>query len=202
MKNIVTVLLALFITQTLLSNVKKKDFSSTKIKSKIEAMMNEISNNKFGDSGKISLVNYSYKGTIKNENIKKRIIDSYFSSSAPIIINLSGVTVADTTMREDTCVITQTTYPCFEIRTVDEMLQLSEIGREQLELKKNALYEIIKIGYEYIELEWCYKEKKYKVFGVVSSADDNYIYDPIGNNLLTSTCTIKTHIAQGLWKED
>ena len=44
-------------------------------------------------------------------------------------------------------------------------------------------------NYEYLELEWSYKNKHFKSLCVVSNEHGGFIYDPIGSNILEYTTT-------------
>ena len=63
---------------------------------------------------------------------------------------------------------------------------------------RQQLNNLIHLDYEYLELEWSYKNKHFKSLCVVSNEHGGFIYDPIGSNILEYTTTTTTNTVERL----
>lgn len=81
--------------------------------------------------------------------------------------------------------------PKFEIISIRKRLEIAEsIGEKSLLTSlRQQLNNLIHLDYEYLELEWSYKNKHFKSLCVVSNEHGGFIYDPIGSNILEYTTT-------------
>jgi len=135
-------------------------------------------------------INYTYKGIIDSEVVKSAVIDSLISPYAPFPMLLPPLITTDTIYSENTITITKKEYPKFEIITVAKLKEISDslpgINNIQEQLKQD-LNKIIQIGYEYVEMEWDYKDKKITSYCIVSG--ERYIYDNIASRIIEGTTT-------------
>lgn len=142
-----------------------------------------------GDLSHLILINYTYKGTIKSETDKSGIIASFLSHDSPVILHLPPVITRDTTIVGDSCIIQEKRFPKFEIISIGEMLDIAESINEENPIPQieEELYKLIEIGFEYLELEWEYKEKKFNSLCIVSNENGGIVHDPIGSNITIRT---------------
>ena len=114
------------------------------------------------------------------------------SADAPIVLNLPQIIEADTVITNNSREIRQKSFPQFEIITIRKMQELNKaIGREDLMVQmRKELLNLVQIGFEYLELEWSYKGKKYHSLCIVSDEQGGIIYEPIGGSVLTGSTNI------------
>lgn len=153
-----------------------------------------------GDVSFLKLLGYTYKGIIGSQTVKSDIIDSLLSYNAPAILHLPPIVMRDTVSRGDSCVIRERVLPKFEIISIRKRLEIAEsIGEKSLLTSlRQQLNNLIHLDYEYLELEWSYKNKHFKSLCVVSNEHGGFIYDPIGSNILEYTTTTTTNTVERL----
>lgn len=158
----------------------------------LEYAKNNYDKDAKGDVAQLRLLSYTYKGMIKSEVERKRILDSLLSADAPIVLNLPQIIEADTIITNKSREIRQKSFPQFGIITIRKMQELNKaIGREDLMAQmRKQLLNLVQIGFEYLELEWSYKGKKYHSLCVVSNEWGGIIYEPIGGFVLTGSTNI------------
>lgn len=141
-----------------------------------------------GDLSHLRLTNYTYKGTIKSAIDKSKIIDSLLSCNAPIAMHLPPIIIKDTTLVGDSYAIQEKSFPKFEIVTICKLVEIAETKGEEnpIILMSQELGERIKVGMEYLELEWNYKGNKIHSLCIVSNERSGIVYEPITINLTTS----------------
>lgn len=157
----------------------------------IEFMKIRVNREKGGDANDLSIINYTYKGIIGSEAKKAVIIDSMLSFDSPAVLRLSPVLKRDTVTEGDSCRIREVKLPKFEIVSNRQMTELAESKGEEdpLVLIRKLLNSLIEPGFEYLELEWDYKGKRFKSIGIVSNEKGGFIYEPIASNILIERST-------------
>ena len=142
-----------------------------------------------GDASHLNLINYVYKGTIKSEIDKNKVISSLLSLDAPVVMHLPPIIRTDTIIMGDSCVMKEKSFPKFEIATIRELIEIAETTGEEnpVILMKRQLGQLIQIGFEYLELEWQYKGKTFHSICIVSNKNEGVIYEPIGGNIAIGT---------------
>ena len=157
------------------------------------------SNKNSNDSIHLSLIKYTHKGIIDSEALKLDIINQLLSEDAPTVLNYPPVVTKDTITTDSSCVIKEKHYPIFKIISISEMREIvKSAGLEDPTIPfKEKLREIIKIGNEYLELEWNFNNKKIKSLCVVSNGNGSIIYEPIGFSIITE----RTITTSESWKE-
>lgn len=154
----------------------------------LDYLKNDWSKECLGDLNQLKLLKYTYKGKIKSEDHKSRLIEAVYSDKAPSVSVLSEEVVSDTTFTDADTIIQQKHYPRFEIQTIRQMVDAGKLGENSIAMSKQRLNEHLKIGSEYLELEWSYKGKKFRSLSFV--ADDGILSDPITSGLRTGGSTI------------
>ena len=142
-----------------------------------------------GDASHLNLINYVYKGVIKSEIDKNKVIGSLLSFDAPVVMHLPPIIRTDTIIMGDSIVIQKKSFPKFEIATIREWIEIAETTGEEnpVILMKRQLTQLIQIGFEYLELEWHYKGKTFHSICIVSNKNEGVIYEPIGGNIAIGT---------------
>ncbi len=165
----------ILISGVLYTNVCFSQNTPTTWQDRLEALKNSFNEENRGD---VSFV-------------KSDIIDSLLSYNAPAILHLPPIVMRDTVSRGDSCVIRERVLPKFEIISIRKRLEIAEyIGEKSLLTSlRQQLNNLIHLDYEYLELEWSYKNKHFKSLCVVSNEHGGFIYDPIGSNILEYTTT-------------
>ena len=149
------------------------------------------SNNNFNDSIHLSLIKYTHKGVINSEAQKLKIINLLFSEDAPTVLSYPPAVTKDTVTIGDSCVIKEKSYPIFKIISISKMREIVKTaGLEDPTMQaREKLKEIIKIGYEYLELEWKFNDKKFKSLCIISNENGGIVYETIGFNIITRITT-------------
>lgn len=147
---------------------------------------------KKSDATYLDIITYTYKGVIGSEVNKCKIIDSLLSYNAPTVLRLPPEIIRDTIIKGDSCFIHERYLPKFEIISIHNMLEILEsIGEVNfLALAREQLNDLIKIDFEYLELEWTYKGNRFKTIGIVSNKHGGFVYEPIASNIFTETAII------------
>lgn len=156
----------------------------------IENMMKK-SSEKSNDASRLELVNYAFKGTISTEDKKTEVLNLLLSDDAPYVLNYPPIIIRDTIAGGDTCLIKEKRLPVFKIISICDMRKIVELSSEEDPIikVKEGLGKMIKIGYEYIEVEWNYNNKIIKSICVVSNDAGGIIYDNIASNIITVVTT-------------
>lgn len=154
----------------------------------LEYLKNDWTSNCIGDLRQLKLVNYIYKGEIKSEKDKFRVIEALYSDKAPFVSVLSDVVISDTTFTDTDITIHQKIYPSFEIVTVRQMVDAGKLTKDSIAMLKKQLYKNVAIGFGYLEMEWSYKGKIFRSWGIIPK--DGIPTDPITSRLHTSGKTI------------
>lgn len=144
------------------------------------------------DAADLCLINYTYKGVIKSELDKTKVIDSLFSDDSPIVLNSPPVIEIDTiTLDSNSYEIVEKKVPKFEIILISKVAEESRLkGEENPFIKIKQQFEtVIKIGFEVVELEWSYNGKTYHSISIVSNENGGVLYDHIGSNIHTHVST-------------
>lgn len=183
--NVVSVILVVMCLS--FANASLSQNNPTTWQEQLDDLKNKSGIDSVSDYYYLNLINYTYKGVIKSEFNKSEIIDSLFSYNAPVVLNLPPVIIRDTTYKGDTCVIQEKALPKFEIISIRKVLEVAEsMGKENpiIEVRKR-LRDLLKVGFEYLELEWNYKEDKFKSICIVSDEHGGVVYEPISLNIYT-----------------
>ena len=164
----------ILISGVLYTNVCFSQNTPTTWQDRLEALKNSFNEENRGDVSFLKLLGYTYKGIIGSQTVKSDIIDSLLSYNAPAILHLPPIVM-----------------PKFEIISIRKRLEIAEsIGEKSLLTSlRQQLNNLIHLDYEYLELEWSYKNKHFKSLCVVSNEHGGFIYDPIGSNILEYTTT-------------
>ena len=165
----------ILISGVLYTNVCFSQNTPTTWQDRLEALKNSFNEENRGDVSFLKLLGYTYKGIIGSQTVKSDIIDSLLSYNAPAILHLPPIVMRDTVSRGDSCVIRERVLPIGEKSLLTSLRQ--------------QLNNLIHLDYEYLELEWSYKNKHFKSLCVVSNEHGGFIYDPIGSNILEYTTT-------------
>ena len=181
----------ILISGVLYTNVCFSQNTPTTWQDRLEALKNSFNEENMCDVSFLKLLGYTYKGIIGSQTVKSDIIDSLLSYNAPAILHLPPIVMRDTVSRGDSCVIRERVLPKFEIISIRKRLEIAEsIGEKSLLTSlRQQLNNLIHLDYEYLELEWSYKNKHFKSLCVVSNEHGGFIYDPIGSNILEYTTT-------------
>ncbi len=154
----------------------------------LEYLKNNGTSNCVGDLTQLKLLDYTYKGEIKSEKDKSRVIEAMYSDKAPFVSVLSDVVISDTTVTDTDTTIHQKIYPSFEIVTVRQMVDTGKLTGDSIAMLKKRLYRNVEIGFGYLEMEWSYKGKKFRSMGIIPK--DGIPVDPITACLHTGGKTI------------
>ena len=177
----------ILISGVLYTNVCFSQNTPTTWQDRLEALKNSFNEENRGD-----------KGIIGSQTVKSDIIDSLLSYNAPAILHLPPIVMRDTVSRGDSCVIRERMLPKFEIISIRKRLEIAEsIGEKSLLTSLRQQLNNL-IHYEYLELEWSYKNKHFKSLCIVSNEHGGFIYDPIGSNILDYTTTTTTNTVERL----
>lgn len=190
----------ILISGVLYTNVCFSQNTPTTWQDRLEALKNSFNEENRGDVSFLKLLGYTYKGIIGSQTVKSDIIDSLLSYNAPAILHLPPIVMRDTVSRGDSCVIRERVLPKFEIISIRKRLEIAEsIGEKSLLTSlRQQLNNLIHLDYEYLELEWSYKNKHFKSLCIVSNEHGGFIYDPIGSNILEYTTTTTTNTVERL----
>ena len=190
----------ILISGVLYTNVCFSQNTPTTWQDRLEALKNSFNEENRGDVSFLKLLGYTYKGIIGSQTVKSDIIDSLLSYNAPAILHLPPIVMRDTVSRGDSCVIRERMLPKFEIISIRKRLEIAEsIGEKSLLTSlRQPDNNLIHLDYEYLELEWSYKNKHFKSLCVVSNEHGGFIYDPIGSNILEYTTTTTTNTVERL----
>lgn len=141
------------------------------------------------DLNDLNLITYTYKGIIGSEANKRRIIDSLFSYDAPAVFLLPPIVVTDTLVKGDSCIIQEKDLLKFEIVTIRKLMEMIGVAEDDnpLTQTRQRLNKSIKTDFEYLELEWEYRDRRFKSIGVVSNQHGGFIYEPISFNILSGS---------------
>ena len=161
----------ILISGVLYTNVCFSQNTPTTWQDRLEALKNSFNEENRGDVSFLKLLGYTYKGIIGSQTVKSDIIDSLLSYNAPAILHLPPIVMRDTVSRGDSCVIRERVLPKFEIISIRKRLEIAEsIGEKSLLTSlRQQLNNLIHLDYEYLELEWSYKNKHFKSLCVVSN---------------------------------
>lgn len=153
---------------------------------------NKISN----DSSQLYLTKYTYIGVISSEAKKLELISQLLDKDAPTILIYPPVITKDTVIIGDSCIIKKKSHPVFKVITIAEMRDIiKSAGLEDPTIQaREKLGELIKIGYEYIELEWNYNNNKIQNICIVSN-ENGVIYDNIGS-IIISGCETTIRVSK------
>ena len=131
------------------------------------------------DADNLHLVSFTYKGVIKSEKKKHKIINSMFSDRSFIARNFVPTIERDTVVTGDSYEILVKSSPDFEITTIREFVALTG-GQELREQFKQQLYAFVQIGFEVVKLKYSYKGDTFYSLAIVSNAHGGIIFDTIG----------------------
>lgn len=154
----------------------------------LEYLKNDASKDWMGDLKQLKLLKYTYKGKIKSEKDKYRVIEATYSDKAPAVSVLSNLVISDTTYTETDITIHQKIYPQFKIATVRQMVDAGKLTEDSIAILKQRLCENIDIGFGYVKLDWNYKGKKFSTLGIIPN--DGIPVDLITSHLITGGNTI------------
>lgn len=147
----------------------------------LEYLKNDAAKDWMGDLKQLKLLKYTYKGKVKSEKDKYRVIEAACSDKAPAVSVLSNLVISDTTYTETGITIHQKTYPEFKIVTVRQMVDAGKLTEDSIAMLKQRLYENIDFGFGYVKLDWLYKGKKFSTLGIIPN--DGIPVDPIISHL-------------------
>lgn len=154
----------------------------------LEYLKNDAAKDCMGDLKQLKLLKYTYKGEIKSEKDKNRVVEAAYSDKAPAVSLLSNLVISDTTYTQTDRMIRQKIYPEFKIVTVRQMVDSGKLTEDSVAKLKQRLYENVNIGFGYVKLDWSYKGKKFSTLGIIP--DDGIPVDPITSHLHTGGNTI------------
>lgn len=154
----------------------------------LEYLKNDAAKDCMGDLKQLKLLKYTYKGEIKSEKDKNRVVEAAYSDKAPAVSVLSNLVISDTTYTQTDRMIRQKIYPEFKIVTVRQMVDAGKLAEDSVAKLKQRLYENVNIGFGYVKLDWSYKGKKFSTLGIIP--DDGIPVDPITSHLHTGGNTI------------
>lgn len=154
----------------------------------LEYLKNDAAKDCMGDLKQLKLLKYTYKGEIKSEKDKNRVVETAYSDKAPAVSLLSNLVISDTTYTQTDRMIRQKIYPEFKIVTVRQMVDSGKLTEDSVAKLKQRLYENVNIGFGYVKLDWSYKGKKFSTLGIIP--DDGIPVDPITSHLHTGGNTI------------
>lgn len=154
----------------------------------LEYLKNDAAKDCMGDLKQLKLLKYTYKGEIKSEKDKNRVVEAVYSDKAPAVSVLSNLVISDTTYTLTDRMIRQKIYPEFKIVTVRQMVNSGKLTEDSIAKLKQRLYENVNIGFGYVKLDWTYKGKKFSTLGIIP--DDGIPVDPITSHLHTGGNTI------------
>lgn len=154
----------------------------------MEYLKNDMIKDSMGDLSLLKLLKYTYKGEIRSEKDKSRVIEAIFSDKAPIVSVLSNLVISDTTYTDTDVTIHQKIYPNFEIVTIRQMMDTGKLTDDSIAVIKQRFYQNIGIGSDYLELDWSYKGKMFHSLGIIQN--DSILIDPITSRLSTGGNTI------------
>lgn len=154
----------------------------------LEYLKNDAAKDCMGDLKQLKLLKYTYKGEIKSEKDKNRVVEAAYSDKAPAVSLLSNLVISDTTYTQTDRMIRQKIYPEFKIVTVRQMVDSGKLTEDSVAKLKQRLYENVNIGFGYVKLDWSYKGKKFSTLGIIP--DDDIPVDPITSSLSTGGKTI------------
>lgn len=154
----------------------------------LEYLKNDAAKDCMGDLKQLKLLKYTYKGEIKSEKDKNRVVEAAYSDKAPAVSVLSNLVISDTTYTQTDRMIRQKIYPEFKIVTVRQMVDTGKLTEDSIAKLKQRLYENVNIGFGYVKLDWSYKGKKFSTLGIIP--DDGIPVDPITSSLSTGGKTI------------
>lgn len=135
----------------------------------LEHLKNDAFKDYMGDLNQLKLLKYAYKGKIRSEKHKSRLIETICSDKAATVSLLPNLVISDTTFTNSDVIIHQKIYPNFEIVTVRQMVNSGKLTEDSIAMIKQRLYENVRIGFDYLELEWSYKGKRFRCLSIVSS---------------------------------
>lgn len=154
----------------------------------MEYLKNDMSKDAMGDLSQLKLLKYTYKGEIKSEKDKSRVIEAIFSDKAPYVSELSKLVISDTTYTDTDITIHQKIYPNFEIATIRQMMDTGKLTKDSIAVIKQRFYQDIRVGDGYLDLDWSYKGKKFRSLSIIPK--DGIPLDPISSRLSTGRNTI------------
>lgn len=154
----------------------------------LEYLKHDAAKDYMGDLKQLKLLKYTYKGKIRSEKDKNKVIEAIYSDEAPVVSVLSKLVISDTTYTETDRMICQKIYPEFKIVTVRQMVDAGKLTEDSIVKLKQRLSENVNIGFEYVKLDWSYKGEKFSTLGIISN--DGIPVDPITSNLFTGGNTI------------
>lgn len=154
----------------------------------LEYLKNDATKDYMGDLRQLKLLKYTYKGEIRSEKDKSRVIEATYSDKAPIVSVLSNLVISDTTYTDTDITIHQKRYPEFEIMTIRQMVDAGKLTEDSIAMLKQQLYKNVGIGFGYLELDWSYKGKRFRSLGIIPN--DGIPVDPITSGLSTGGNTI------------
>lgn len=154
----------------------------------LEYLKHDAAKDYMGDLKQLKLLKYTYKGEIRSEKDKNKVIEAIYSDKAPVVSVLSKLVISDTTYTETDRMICQKIYPEFKIVTVRQMVDAGKLTEDSIVKLKQRLSENVNIGFEYVKLDWIYKGEKFSTLGIIPN--DGIPVDPITSSLSTGGNTI------------
>lgn len=149
------------------------------------------------DKDALKLVGYSYKGIIKSEDEKFRILDAMFSEESPILMPIRKLKVpADTVRQGNTRVVESVEKYEYDILTVGRLGAIADsLGVINPILQaKSEVGGIMAVGFDLIELQWEFKGRRYTNLGLASNDHGGMVYDTVGSAHVTTTTVSKLRI--------
>lgn len=122
-----------------------------------------------GDLSQLKLLKYTYKGEIRSEKDKYRVIEALFSDKVPIVSVLSNLVISDTTYTDTDITIHRKIYSEFEIVTVRQVVDAGKLTEGSIAVIKQRIYEKTGIGSGYLESDWSYKGKIFRSLGIMQN---------------------------------
>lgn len=148
------------------------------------------------DADFLHLVGYTYRGAIKTEAEKAVVIDSLLSDYSIALLKFPPIVVRDTIVTDSSREFREQCFPRFEFitkRVIAQLAQLEGLENPFIQLRVE-FEEMIKVGFEVVELEWGYKKSKYRSLCIVSNENGNILYEEVTNGITTAISTTKESI--------
>jgi hypothetical protein len=127
----------------------------------VKYALDKSTNQTRGD-GSLSLIGYSYRGTIESESEIPGILEDLFSDDVPMVVG--GHT---------------SNFEIVPISTVKKMY-----GEDIFEAYKTHIAAAVQVGMELISLEWSHNGKNYLSLAIADNNDGGIIYENIGHLIL------------------
>ncbi len=131
-----------------------------------QGFINEQMSQAVGDMQQLKFVSYEYKGIIKSERHKQKIINDIFGDDSPIFVLTSEITLSDTIIMDQEIEIRQKSYPQFEIMTIRQARETGKVPTDSLAAMKQRVTENLVSCTEIFNIHWNYKGKDYHTTAV------------------------------------